>query len=59
MNVKVIKLLKPIPIFVSSAQERAFWEVNDASEFFNLNNAVRAHFPNLKTTNASCHNAKS
>ncbi|WP_416350578.1 CopG family antitoxin [Polynucleobacter sp. AP-Nickl1-40-C4] len=34
-----MKTLKPIPIFQSELDERRFWEINDASDYFDLNKA--------------------
>ena len=39
---------KPIPKFTSEAQERAFWETNDSTEYLDWSQAQRAVFPNLK-----------
>ena len=44
---------KVIPHFKSEKEERAFWEKNDASEYFDLSKAVRVVMPNLKPTTAS------
>ncbi|MBT8517311.1 hypothetical protein G6680_04840 [Polynucleobacter paneuropaeus] len=44
---------KVIPQFKSEKEERAFWEKNDASEYFDLSKAVRVVMPNLKPTTAS------
>ncbi len=41
---------KSIPKFKSEKEERAFWERNDASEYFDLSKAVRVTMPNLKPT---------
>lgn len=42
------KPAKPIPKFANEAQERAFWEKNDSSEYLDWSKAQRAVFPNLK-----------
>ncbi len=49
------KRLKSVPKFASEAEERAFWETpgNDSTEYFDASKAVRAVFPNLKTTTTS------
>jgi CopG antitoxin of type II toxin-antitoxin system len=48
-----MKTLKPIPIFQSELDERRFWEINDASDYFDLNKAFRAAIPNLKPHTAT------
>jgi len=44
---------KTMPKFKSEKEERAFWEKNDASEYFDLSKAVRVTMPNLKPSTAS------
>ena len=44
---------KTIPKFKNEKDERAFWEKNDASDYFDLSKAVRVTLPNLKPTTAS------
>lgn len=44
------KLLKPIPQFKSEAEERAFWEKHDSSEYLDWSKAQPAVLPNLKPT---------
>ena len=44
------KLNKPLPKFASEAQERAFWEKNDSTEYLDWSKAQRASLPNLKPT---------
>jgi len=39
---------KTIPEFQSEAEERAFWEANDSTEYLDWSQAQRASFPNLK-----------
>ena len=39
---------KIIPKHKNEAEERAFWENNDSSEYINWNKATPASFPNLK-----------
>lgn len=39
---------KPIPQFRSEAEERAFWESHDVTEFADFGEASEATFPNLK-----------
>lgn len=40
--------LKEIPRFKSEAEERAFWESHDSSEYLDWRQAQRATLPNLK-----------
>lgn len=40
--------LKPIPRFESEADERAFWETHDTTEYFDWSKTQQARFPNLK-----------
>lgn len=40
--------LKPIPIFASEAEERAFWETHDSAEYVNWDQAELIAFPNLR-----------
>lgn len=42
------KALKSVPKFASEAQERAFWEKHDSSEYLDWSKAQRVAFPNLK-----------
>ena len=39
---------KKTPEFKSEAEERAFWESHDSTEFADWKQARRAQFPNLK-----------
>ena len=48
-----MKTLKPIPLFQSEHDERGFWEINDASDYFDLNKAFRAAIPNLSPHTAT------
>lgn len=41
---------KTIPDFKTEAEERAFWETHDGVEYFDLSQAKKAVFPNLKPT---------
>ena len=41
---------KPLPKFARVAQERAFWEKNDSTEYLDWSKAQRASLPNLKPT---------
>ena len=47
------KKLKPVPHFRNEAEERAFWESHDTADYFDLRNAQRARFPNLKLSTAA------
>ena len=40
--------LKTIPKFNTEAEERAFWESHDSSEYVDLNKACSVSMPNLK-----------
>lgn len=40
--------LKKAPEFTSEAEERAFWESHDSSEYIDWDKARTASFPNLK-----------
>lgn len=42
---------KPPPAFKSEAQERAFWETRDSSDYVDWTKAGHARFPNLKPSN--------
>jgi len=44
---------KPLPTFVSEADERAFWEMNDSSDYVDWTKAERVQFPNLKPSTTS------
>lgn len=39
---------KPIPVFKSEAEERAFWERHDSTDYVDWNTAEPVRFPNLK-----------
>ena len=39
---------KSIPPFKSEAEERAFWESHDSTDYVDWSQAERARFPNLK-----------
>jgi predicted DNA binding CopG/RHH family protein len=39
---------KPLPEFKTEAEERAFWEYHDSSDYVDWNKAKAASFPNLK-----------
>jgi len=40
--------LKPIPIFANEAEERAFWERRDSTDYVDWSKAERVRFPNLQ-----------
>ncbi|MDF1622049.1 BrnA antitoxin family protein [Pseudohongiella nitratireducens] len=40
--------VKKTPEFKSEAEERAFWESHDSTEYIDWKQAKRAQFPNLK-----------
>ncbi len=44
------KQLKSIPKFASEAEERAFWETHDSSDYVDWTKAKRVVLPNLKPT---------
>ena len=41
---------KAIPEFKTEAEEKAFWETHDSSEYVDWSKAERARLPNLKPT---------
>jgi predicted DNA binding CopG/RHH family protein len=44
------KRLKPIPRFANEAEERAFWESHDSSDYLDWAKATKVVMPNLKPT---------
>ena len=42
------KKRKPIPVFKSESEERAFWENHDSTDYVDWSKAKRVRFPNLK-----------
>lgn len=44
------KPAKTIPLFANEAEERAFWEKQDSTEYLDWSKAQRALLPNLKPT---------
>jgi predicted DNA binding CopG/RHH family protein len=44
------KRLKALPNFASEAEERAFWESHDSSDYVDWSKAAKAVMPNLKPT---------
>ena len=49
----MVKVLKPIPEFASEAEERAFWEANDTTDYVDWSKAQRVRIPNLKPSSTS------
>ena len=47
------KKLKPIPRFRNEAEERAFWESHDTTDYVDWSKARRVRFPNLKMSTTS------
>ena len=45
--------LKPLPAFETEADERAFWESHDSTDYVDWSKAQRARFPNLKPSTKS------
>ena len=45
--------LKTVPHFRNEAEERRFWESHDTADYFDLQKAQRASFPNLKLSTTS------
>ena len=39
---------RPVPVFETEAEERAFWESHDSSDYVDWSKARRVRFPNLK-----------
>ena len=39
---------RPVPVFETEAEERAFWESHDSSDHVDWSKARRVRFPNLK-----------
>ena len=45
--------LKKLPIFKDEAEESAFWDENDVSDYFDMSKAKFVRFSNLKKTTKS------
>jgi len=43
---------KPVPEFQSEDEERAFWAIQDSTEFIDWRSGGRRNFPNLKPRDA-------
>jgi len=48
-----MKTIKEIPHFNSEKEERDFWGTHDATDYFDLSDAKKVNFPNLKKTTKS------
>ena len=44
------KQLKAVPKFAGEAEERAFWETHDSTDYLDWSKAQRVVLPNLKPT---------
>lgn len=42
------KPLKNIPVFANEAEEKAFWDTHDSTDYVDWNQAKKARLPNLK-----------
>jgi predicted DNA binding CopG/RHH family protein len=47
------KTLKPVPAFANEADERAFWETHDSTDYVDWSKAQRVRLPNLKPSSAA------
>jgi len=47
------KTLKPIPKFANEAEERAFWQSHDTTDYIDWSQAERVTLPNLKPSSTS------
>jgi predicted DNA binding CopG/RHH family protein len=47
------KKYKEVPEFKSENEEREFWSTHDTADYFDLSQAKKAIFPNLKPTTRS------
>jgi len=45
--------LKPLPEFATEADERAFWESHDSTDYVDWSRGERARLPNLKPSTKS------
>ena len=45
--------MKKIPTFQNEAEEKAFWETHDSTDYIDWSKAQQARFPNLKKTTKS------
>ena len=53
MNKRAPKRKKPIPAFADENEERRFWTLHDASDFFDWDRAVQPGLPAVKPTTES------
>lgn len=44
---------KAMPVFADEAEDRAFWETHDSSDYLDWSKAQRVTLPNLKPTTQS------
>lgn len=47
------KALEPIPVFRNEAEERAFWETHDSTDYVDWSGARSVRLPNLKPSSTS------
>lgn len=47
------KALKPVPEFASEAEERAFWQEHDSTDYLDWEKAEKVRLPNLKPSSTS------
>jgi predicted DNA binding CopG/RHH family protein len=45
--------LKKLPVFANEAEERAFWESHDSTDYVDWSTAQKVRFPNLKPSTTS------
>ena len=48
-----MKELKKLPTFINEADESAFWDEHDTTDYFDMQNAKAVNFTNLKKTTKS------
>jgi predicted DNA binding CopG/RHH family protein len=48
MRARAKKVRRPIPKFENEDEERKFWTMNDAADFFDWDRAAKPNFPALK-----------
>lgn len=48
-----MRKLKPIPAFTNEAEERAFWEEQDSTDYVDWSKVERVRFANLKPSTKS------
>lgn len=47
------KPLKPVPTFANEAEERAFWQANDTTDYVDWSEAETVRLPNLKPSSTA------